>query len=158
MPRRGFTLVELLVAIAIISILAAVAIPAYRIYKMNAYNTVAFQDLRNLVSDEECFYIQNHEYAPFSSSDIVNGTITVDVPPVFRHSFVSQTVVACAKVSSNGVYMNACAKDKRGNKVWGFESETEKFFFKTVPVDDNDVDAICPAATAGEDFSGWSQY
>ena len=43
--ERGITLIELLVAVAIVAILAAVAVPIYTRYSLRSYRTQAFTDL-----------------------------------------------------------------------------------------------------------------
>jgi type IV pilus assembly protein PilA len=66
MPKRisasGFTLVELMIVIAIIGILAAIAIPQFASFRQKAYNSAAISDLRNVKTNLEAFYKDHQQY------------------------------------------------------------------------------------------------
>lgn len=59
----GFSLLELLVVLALIGILAAAALPRFESFRAAAYDTRAQQDLRNLAAAEELHRAVNQEYA-----------------------------------------------------------------------------------------------
>ena len=59
----GFTLIELMIVIAIIGILAAIAIPQFSAYRKKAFNAAALSDLRNTRSVVEAYY-QDYFYYP----------------------------------------------------------------------------------------------
>ena len=61
--RKGFTLIELMIVIAIIGILAAIAIPQFTAYRDRAYNSAAKSDLRNLTGAQEAYYVEMGSYA-----------------------------------------------------------------------------------------------
>ena len=54
--QKGFTLIELMIVIAIIGILAAIAIPQFSSYRKRGYNAAAQADLKNLATVEEAYY------------------------------------------------------------------------------------------------------
>jgi type IV pilus assembly protein PilA len=54
--QKGFTLIELMIVIAIIGILAAIAIPQFAQYRAKGYNSGALSDSRNLRTDLEAYY------------------------------------------------------------------------------------------------------
>jgi prepilin-type N-terminal cleavage/methylation domain-containing protein len=60
--QKGFTLVELMIVVAIIGILAAIAIPQFASYRQKAFNSAALADLKNAKTDLEAQYADSFHY------------------------------------------------------------------------------------------------
>ena len=60
--RKGFTLIELMIAIAIISILAVVAVPSYMDHMRRSHRNDAMSALMRIAAEQEKFYFQNSRY------------------------------------------------------------------------------------------------
>jgi len=71
--NEGFTLIELMIVIAIIGILAAIAIPQFSAYRTRSYNAAAEADLRNAATAQEAYYVDNQVYLT-SATSLIGAT------------------------------------------------------------------------------------
>src|SRR6476469_6391239 len=71
--RKGFTLIEILIAVVVLGALAAIAIPHYAGAKNKAYQAAMMADLRTAAIIEEQFSADNH-------GQYFSGSATEDSP------------------------------------------------------------------------------
>jgi len=61
--QQGFTLIELMIVILLMSIILGISIPSYRAYTLRAGRTDASSALLRIAAAQERFYLQNGTYA-----------------------------------------------------------------------------------------------
>jgi len=76
---RGFTLIELIIVVAMISILLGVMVPIYKIHIIHANEAVLKQDLRAM-RDAIDQYTQDKQKAPQALDDLVSAGYLHAIP------------------------------------------------------------------------------
>ena len=89
----GFTLLELLIVVAIIGILAGVGIPAYNGYITDSKEETAKNNLRSIAMMQSSYYSDNNSYYLASNTSSINtnlfGKSTLDTSGDYDYRTVS---------------------------------------------------------------------
>ena len=79
--QHGFSLIEIMVAVAILAVIAAIAIPAYNGYISTSYKTECLNEVAAIALAQEEFFLENNEQFPSGGGtlgtpgDIENGSL-----------------------------------------------------------------------------------
>jgi type IV pilus assembly protein PilA len=139
--QNGFTLIELMIVVAIIGILAAIAIPQFAAYRMQSFNSAAVSDVVNLQKSQVTFF---YEWSVFGTSQIAAvagfpagtlltgpGSITTGISSnnQFMQISLSNMVSLISDVGALGHAFTASGKHISGNRAFAIESDTSATFF-----------------------------
>lgn len=84
----GFTLIELMIAVAVVAILAVIAIPSYNRYVLRSNRAAAESVMMDMASAQERYMIDNRSYAASTAAlgytlpDTVSSNYKIDTAPV----------------------------------------------------------------------------
>jgi prepilin-type N-terminal cleavage/methylation domain-containing protein len=110
--RSGFTILELLVVVAVIGVIAAIAIPQYASYKSGAADAKAKADLHNMATALEAYYTAGGSYAGADLTALKNFG--------FRQSPNVDDVIGTANQTAFSLTANAIG----GTGAWSYDSVT----------------------------------
>ncbi|EMT9666894.1 pilin, partial [Neisseria gonorrhoeae] len=146
--QKGFTLIELMIVIAIVGILAAVALPAYQDYTARAQVSEAILLAEGQKSAVTEYYLNNGKWPKDNTSAGVASASTIKGKYV-KEVEVKNGVVTATMASSN---VNNEIKGKKLS-LWAKRQDGSVKWFCGQPVqraDNADNDAVT-AAAAGKD-------
>ncbi|MGR5118691.1 pilin [Vibrio astriarenae] len=99
--QKGFTLIELMIVVAIIGVLSAIAVPAYKDYVSKSEAASGLATMKSLITPAELIYQDTGSIS--TSIDLVNdlgvssgsntlGTITVEAQDEIKFTFSSSSL------------------------------------------------------------------
>lgn len=111
--QRGFTIIELLIVIVVISILVAIAVPSYREYVMRTNRTVAKAALYELSTKQESYAVDHKGYATNFDRLGIGGSAAATVAYVTSNGAISRNpadaLYSFALFSDTAGTMSTCA-------------------------------------------------
>lgn len=90
--ERGFTLIELMIAVVVVAILAAIAFPSYQRYVLRSHRVEAQAVLSEAAARQERYYSQNNAYA--STAAALNMTSNVNALQYYSLAISNVTATA----------------------------------------------------------------
>jgi type IV pilus assembly protein PilE len=128
MDKKGFTLIELMITVAIVGILAAIAIPAYTSYMQRGRMAAAYADIQTISLIEEKAFADSGEYKSYADLVSNYGLKIADVQTYYdldinlsTNTSANDRFVIYAEPKNNYIKKRPCM---RSDGLQGYSSVT----------------------------------
>lgn len=119
--QTGFTLIELMVAVMVVAILAAIALPSYQEYIRRQNLAIAKQEMMVIAGELERFKGKNFSYTGFNDEQLrhiydtkfASGKLETPTDKTSKHYTIKLTIAN----TGLGWHMTAIRKDDRNYNV-----------------------------------------
>lgn len=162
--QAGFTLIEIMLVVAIIGILTAIAIPVYSSYREKANNSLAMTDVYHLFLFENQFFNENSEFVPVAETDKqANGLISKNVTlkngsaALFEIRSLSPKTQLAVNADSSLQTIVAGGKHVGSTMILALDLDTNDGYHQQSSAGAFTASDL-PAATNGNDLSSWPVY
>ena len=96
---KGFTLIELMIAVAIVGILAAVALPAYQNQVMRSNRAAAKAQMMDIASRQQQFLLANRSYADKTTLEASGYALPAEDGAKYSYNIAVTTTVPAFTVT-----------------------------------------------------------
>ncbi len=157
--KHGFTLIELMIVVAIIGILAAIAIPQFAAYRMRAYNSAALSDVMNIQKSEAVFFSEWQVFGFSCDAAGVAGVVDGPGGPATNiGNAVNQMPIGLSNgvrlevlIDASGTSFTGAGKHLQGNRYFGVDSDRTATYYLVGAAGTVLTAGDCPVSTLNVD-------
>ncbi|MDX8393725.1 MAG: prepilin-type N-terminal cleavage/methylation domain-containing protein [Mariprofundales bacterium] len=127
--QSGFTLIEMMMTVAIIGILSATALPMVLNYRLKAFDTLAHTNLRQLMGFEELYFSTHFNYVPMPNIGLGPRIVNVTSTDNFIVADRTHLEVVLATAANGLPSYNAWARHQQGTHTYMLTGSIGTIYF-----------------------------